>query len=595
MTFDTLNVTYNQSITLENGAKLTVDGSGDSITTDGNNDLTGNDETINVLGTDVWITGSGDAITASGDWLDILNVDGPNDVLNGDSNTVVADNSSMVLDGSGDVVSGKDNAIILESDEDLTVNGEGDNIDATDDKITLAGDTSIVVQGDHDNFAVIDGTDQVIENRSDGSSVEYEWNANKVESETVYSGANNTGEIIGGAGYTGPGAGVEIPGGYGDYGGGYGFAVSPSLVSSVVGSNIGSIAQCDIDHGNTSAAEAAEAAQYQALEAATLVPTSGTGSAVLEGAKFDQQVITWSLADSRGTQAAPFSGYMDSTDEAVVQIAFNTWSAAMPGVTFEEVSDSAQSDIRLGFGDFNTATTGVVGYTSYQVDAGQMASDVIVRVEDTAQDALVTGADGQPVYSGSGVSLSQVVLHEIGHALGLADNADQSSVMNYQLTANNKKLDSTDLAGIGSLYGAGASTVSVGSSGVSQLIQAMSTFNADAGVADTALLPASLSTSSITLAASSHANPKILIFDEATSALDAESESIIHGNMHKICKDRTVFIIAHRLSAVRIAQRIITVERGAIVEEGSHDELLQQDGRYASLWRHQTGHHHVPA
>ncbi|MEB0229160.1 ATP-binding cassette domain-containing protein, partial [Pseudomonas sp. 10S4] len=55
-------------------------------------------------------------------------------------------------------------------------------------------------------------------------------------------------------------------------------------------------------------------------------------------------------------------------------------------------------------------------------------------------------------------------------------------------------------------------------------------------------------------------NPKILIFDEATSALDAESESIIHGNMHKICKDRTVFIIAHRLSAVRIAQRIITVE-----------------------------------
>lgn len=90
-------------------------------------------------------------------------------------------------------------------------------------------------------------------------------------------------------------------------------------------------------------------------------------------------------------------------------------------------------------------------------------------------------------------------------------------------------------------------------------------------------------------------NPKILIFDEATSALDAESESIIHGNMHKICKDRTVFIIAHRLSAVRIAQRIITVEKGAIVEEGNHEQLLQQDGRYASLWRHQTGHLHVVA
>lgn len=90
-------------------------------------------------------------------------------------------------------------------------------------------------------------------------------------------------------------------------------------------------------------------------------------------------------------------------------------------------------------------------------------------------------------------------------------------------------------------------------------------------------------------------NPKILIFDEATSALDAESESIIHGNMHQICKGRTVFIIAHRLSAVRIAQRIITVEKGVIVEEGSHDELLHQNGRYASLWRHQTGHTYAVA
>jgi len=89
-------------------------------------------------------------------------------------------------------------------------------------------------------------------------------------------------------------------------------------------------------------------------------------------------------------------------------------------------------------------------------------------------------------------------------------------------------------------------------------------------------------------------DPKILIFDEATSALDAESESIIHGNMHQICKDRTVFIIAHRLSAVRIAQRIITVEKGEIVEEGTHDELIQRrGGRYASLWHHQTGHLHA--
>jgi len=80
-------------------------------------------------------------------------------------------------------------------------------------------------------------------------------------------------------------------------------------------------------------------------------------------------------------------------------------------------------------------------------------------------------------------------------------------------------------------------------------------------------------------------NPQILIFDEATSALDYESEQIIQENMRRICKGRTVFIIAHRLSTVRDADRIITIERGEIVEDGSHSELLSSDGRYAMLWK----------
>ncbi len=85
------------------------------------------------------------------------------------------------------------------------------------------------------------------------------------------------------------------------------------------------------------------------------------------------------------------------------------------------------------------------------------------------------------------------------------------------------------------------------------------------------------------------ANPRILIFDEATSALDYESEAIIQQNMAQICKGRTVFIIAHRLSAVRSAHRIYVMEKGEIVEEGPHDELVKRDGFYARLYRHQTG------
>src|SRR5207248_10245271 len=67
-------------------------------------------------------------------------------------------------------------------------------------------------------------------------------------------------------------------------------------------------------------------------------------------------------------------------------------------------------------------------------------------------------------------------------------------------------------------------------------------------------------------------NPRILIFDEATSALDYESENIIQRNMQRIATGRTVLIIAHRLSAVRHADRILTIEAGRLVEDGSHDE-----------------------
>ena len=88
-------------------------------------------------------------------------------------------------------------------------------------------------------------------------------------------------------------------------------------------------------------------------------------------------------------------------------------------------------------------------------------------------------------------------------------------------------------------------------------------------------------------------NPRILIFDEATSSLDYESERIIQQNMQEIAKGRTVFIIAHRLSTVRWSNRIITIERGRLIEEGTHDELVRTGGRYATLYRMQGGIHEV--
>jgi len=93
----------------------------------------------------------------------------------------------------------------------------------------------------------------------------------------------------------------------------------------------------------------------------------------------------------------------------------------------------------------------------------------------------------------------------------------------------------------------------------------------------------------IAIARALMANPRILIFDEATSALDYESERIIQENLGRICRGRTVFIIAHRLSTIRHADRILVLEKGQLVEQGSHGELMARPGIYHHLFSQQIG------
>lgn len=82
-------------------------------------------------------------------------------------------------------------------------------------------------------------------------------------------------------------------------------------------------------------------------------------------------------------------------------------------------------------------------------------------------------------------------------------------------------------------------------------------------------------------------NPRILVLDEATSSLDSESEFLVQEALERIMVDRTVFIIAHRLATVRRAHRILVLEKGQLIESGTHDELLKMNGRYARFYAQQ--------
>lgn len=225
------------------------------------------------------------------------------------------------------------------------------------------------------------------------------------------------------------------------------------FVGSIPATN--SLAQYDLAHGYAGAAAAADTAFSQAEQSAagTLATSAATlGLDPVEPSWVDN-TVTWSFAAGPSTGASPFSGAMAQPEQAVVEGAMQAWANAS-GLNLQQVADPTKADFSIGWGDFDTADTNLIGYTSLIRAADALQSGGVVRLEDPNETALTTGTDGELAYSGSGATLYQVALHEIGHALGLSDNSDPNSVMYFSLGGSNTTLDDTDRAAIQQLYGA---------------------------------------------------------------------------------------------------------------------------------------------
>lgn len=446
---------------VEAGAGLTLTGQYDDVYQQGNTSLT--------------ING-----TATGDWVDVYGAGTHTDKITG-APDIIADGGTLSLTGTNDTdiefqagrltmpgTSTGDDITFESSHLDGIISGASAiNLDGTDgvtgsnnqiylngnnvwDTIwgshnTLTGGTydSIFVQGTYDDVYTTDGIVDFYGTHIGDAAV----------------GVGNSEEFSSGNPQD-PGSGY------------YGF-VEGAVSTASLGSDIGIIAQHDLANGDAAGAAAAETGRLQAYNSAA---STGAGTSILENAKWDNNVITWSMAATPDSQGdGPNSEY-----ESAAQKAFATWSAAS-GLTFQEVSDSSSSDISIGWEDFSTESSGVIGYTTYNQQNGVM-SNAAIHLEDPSETALAVGSDGELTYTGTDVELSQVLLHEIGHALGLADGTDSSSVMYYALGSSNRTLDSTDIEGINTLYGPSAGTSQPSGASVNQLIQAMASFGPDSAV-----------------------------------------------------------------------------------------------------------------
>jgi hypothetical protein len=442
--------TGNNTIGINQNSTYTVNATkGDTINTDGTMTLTVSGEDVR---TNIWAGDTANIIDSgySGTGLDGVvatqnSTDNVNIGYNGEA-TVIGNGGTLNFTGSYATQYVQTAAEYVYSVAGIT----HDVVYANNERLYISSSDQTTVVGNHDTISGSSGDDFAVYGDYDPVS------GNDLDVD--YYGNNYTGDTVSGSGDDYGDEGGDDGGG-GDYGGYYGYALTATAATAKTsGTNIGAIAANDLSMNDRIGAVGSQTARLQAN--AALAGAVGSG-AVLEGPKWDSKVITWSLATDLGSANVPFTGTIGQQYEATIEGAFEQWAAAS-GLKFEEVSDSTSADIRLGWSSFDPTTSGVLGYTALKAKAGVAQADTLIGLENPTEDALVTGSNGQLAYSGTQTELSQLVLHEIGHALGLADDSDVNSIMYPTLSTANETLDSTDIAGIQSLYAPATITSTLG-------------------------------------------------------------------------------------------------------------------------------------
>jgi hypothetical protein len=359
----------------------------------------------------------------------------------GVSLVVQGNNSTLTINGANDTtsVSGANDLTVVNGSNDITQNyGAGD---VTDNYGT--SDSTYNYGSDEHNFNY--------------GSYDFAWSNNSTD--TNYN--SNSTDDGGGDGSYGYG-GWEPGEGYFGYGG-------TAKGKNGSGVNIDALVKFDKDHGKDAAAALVSQAKSQINTA-----IAENSAVVSIGAKWDKKVVTWSLANAGGE----FTHRLSADEEKAVQRALDQWTEAT-GVIFKEVQQPAKADMVFGLGDLDTAESGVLGLAAIKKNDG-VISRAIITLEDPALSSVVQSGSGEELYANSDAGFDQVLLHEIGHAVGFGDNIDPSSIENFDLTAANRTLSDADISSAAALYGKTASTGAEihSAKAVDELVHAMSSFAA---------------------------------------------------------------------------------------------------------------------